>query len=465
MLEPQLSIKAVQDVYQRSVIDRPKYTERGGLHNVILFVAEAADEMPPWSVNPRARDKSLREFWPKESFLASTVYGAAARASAFEWEIVASDPDKPEPVQTIKAVTDMLQNSDGGEGWESLMMKTLIDLYTTDNGSFWELVRAKDDPSSPVIHIFPLDSVRCLRTGDPQVPVIYTDRYGREHNLKWYQVRALSDMPSSQEDAHGVGYCAVTRVLRAAQILRSIAIYKYEKVSGQFARAIHFVGGVSNEEIQNALNWAKQEAANVGMLRYMQPVILPSIDPSSPISHEQIDLASLPDSFDEESTFRWYIAQLALGFGVDYQELAPLPGGNLGSSQQSQVLHMKTQGKGPALLMRRIEHIINNSRLIPRTVKFQFKNSDAQTETQKADAMFARAKARAMLLQSGEIDPQAARELAVLQGDIPKHIARQVTERGIAAPMFRGANQQTGPNQVMGGINSRTDLLQGMEDD
>lgn len=463
MIETSLTYKAGPSVPQ-SVIDRPKYTERGGLHNVIWVAAQAADDLPAWSISPHGRDIELREFFPKESFLASAVYGATARAASFPWEIVPADPTKPDPEQTIKATTDMLQNTDGSEGWVSLIEKTLIDYYTTDNGAFWELVRTYDDPAAPVVNIFPLDSVQCLRTGDPEVPVIYTDRWGKEHNLKWYQVRTFSDMPSSKEMAYGVGLCAVSRVLRAAQILRSIAIYKYEKVSGQFTRAIHFIGGVSQDEIETVMLRAREETLNMGLLRYSQPIILPGIDPSHPLSHEKIDLATLPDAFDEESTFKWYIAQLALGFGVDYQEFAPLPGGNLGSSQQSQILHLKTQGKGPALLMAKIEHVINNSRILPRTVKFQFKVSDAQTEIQRADAMFARAKARAMLLQSGEIDAQASRDLAVLSGDIPKHIARAVDERGIAAPLVRGNSMQGNASQIQGGVNSRTDLLVGAPD-
>ena len=40
-------------------------------------------------------------------------------------------------------------------------------------------------------------------------------------------------------------YCAVTRLLRAAQILRSLAIYKDEKIAGRFHRGIHLLRGIS----------------------------------------------------------------------------------------------------------------------------------------------------------------------------------------------------------------------------
>lgn len=365
-----------EEVVSNSVIDFPKPMERSGVNRYILTVASMADDMNPWSVYPHARDKQLRQFWPTEPMMASAVYASTARMSSFEWEIVAADPTVRKPKNTINAVTRMLQGSEIGAGWVTLITRTLQDLYTQDNGGFWNLVRTSDSPDAPVINIVHLDAAKCERTGNYKYPVVYTDRWGRENWLKWYQVITLEEFPSAQEDAYGVQYSALTRALRAAQILRDIEIYKHEKVSGQFSRAIHLVSGVTQGELDDAKVISREQSLNIGALRYSEPIIIPGIDPSSGIDVKTIDLASLPDSFDEDSTMKWYVAQLAMAFGVDYQELAPLPGGNLGSSQQSQILHMKTQGKGPALIMKIIENAINNNGILPRTVKFQFRRSD-----------------------------------------------------------------------------------------
>lgn len=438
---------------RRSPIDRPTWQEMGGMSRLLLFLGSTADEITPWSINSAARDKQLREFWKAEPTLASTVYAVSARTAGFKWEIVASDPTKDKPVNTIAAVTEMLQNSNLGQGWESLILEWCQDIFTQDNGAFISLIRAEDNPASPVLCMEHLDAAVCFRTGDPAAPVIYTDRNGGQHVLKWYQVIALSEMPAADEQAYGTQICAVSRVLRAAQILRNIATYKYEKVSGQFVRTVHFLSGVTEGEIEDGMAWAREQAMNSGARRYSQPVIIPGIDPSNPLSHVQIDLASLPDAFDEDSTFKWYIAQLALGFGVDYQELAPLPGGNLGSSQQSQILHMKTQGKGPALIMSLIEHMINNSRVIPRTVKFQFKEHDLRADLDRANAGFIRSKDRVMQTEAGILDTQAARDLSVLEGDLPEYIANQVQERGVAAP--RPTKPEVSSAQVSGGTQSQ----------
>jgi len=63
-------------------------------------------------------------------------------------------------------------------------------------------------------------------------PVIYTDRSGGEHKMKPYQVIMSSDFPSPIVTANGVGFCAVSRVLRQAQFMRDLGIRDRERSSG-----------------------------------------------------------------------------------------------------------------------------------------------------------------------------------------------------------------------------------------
>ena len=445
------------DIVNASVVDFPKPKERSGVNRYIMTIASMADDITPWSITPFSRDRQLKRFWSTEPMMASAVYASTARVSSFQWELVPADPTSRKPKNTINAVTNMLMRSDYGRGWISLITKTLEDIYTQDNGGFWLLIRAEDRPDSPVLNIAPLDSSKCERTGNFKVPVVYTDRWGKEHWLNWYQVLTLEEFPSSDEEAYGVQICAVSRALRAAQILRDIEIYKHEKVSGQFSRAIHLVSGVTQGEIDDASVISREQSLNLGAVRYSQPIIIPGIDPTAGIDVKTIDLATLPDSFDEDSTMKWYVAQLAMAFGVDYQELAPLPGGNLGSSQQSQILHMKTQGKGPALIMGIIENAINNNSILPKTVKFQFKMQDLQAEQNKAEIGFLRAKDRVLRVKSGELDLQSARELAVLSGDLPEYMADEITARVGNTPPVQTNQNELGVDQITSGMDSQNE--------
>lgn len=415
---------------EKSVVKTPSAREnRGPMGPLVFNVASAADEFIPWGYNVRGRDAQLRNFWHTEPLLASAIYSMSARLSVVDWEFAGTDPTKPKPSTTIAAATRLLKNADYGQGWMSFITKVATDIYTQDNGAFIELVRREDSPTSPVIAINHLDSGRCFRTGDPEIPVRYQDLDGRYHELKWWHVVQITEMPSPIEEMFGVQYCAVTRALRAAQVLRDIAIYKKEKVSGQFMRTLHFVAGVTEDNINAALVVAKEQQLNLNLYRYSQPAIMATLDPDTTLQHVQIDLATLPDGFDEEITNKWYISQLALAFGVDYQEFAPLPGGNLGSGQQSEILHMKTRGKGPALLMSRIENIFNNFGILPQNIQFGFKVQDALAESQRATARFERGKDRAARVAAGELDAEGARDLAVLDGDLPDYLVESITKR------------------------------------
>lgn len=428
-----INLKEVYDpvIERRTVVDTPNIQEgeRPSLHPYIIQIASMADDIPQWGVDPITRDRKLREFWVTEPLLASAVYGVAIRNASFAWEVVGADPTKPNPKNTVTRVSEILRRSNRGKGWQDLMLKTCVDLYSQDNGAFWQLIRKNNRPDSPVLNIVHLDSAKCLRTGDPKYPVIYTDRRGKEHVLRWFEVVTIEEFPSPVEDMYGMQVCAVSRCLRAAQILRDIAVYKHEKVSGAWTRSVHFVSNVTQSAIENAVSLAEEQNLNRGLYRYSQPVVVAGLDPKNTISHVQVDLATLPDSFDEETTFKWYIAQLALAFGVDYQEFAPLMSGNLGSSQQAEILHLKTRGKGPALIMTVLENVLNDHGILPANVKFRFKEQDVRSEREKAESKFVRAKQRSMMLRSGEIDEEAARRLAVEDGDIPEWMAQEVEQR------------------------------------
>ena len=154
-----------------------------------------------------------------------------------------------------------------------------------------------------------------------------------------------------------------------------------------------------------------------------------TIDPSAQLGHKQIDLASLPDGFDEQTTLQWYIAQLAISFGVDYQEFAPLPGGTLGSSQQSEVLHLKSRGKGPAMGIAIMEHVLNNAGVLPKNVVFQYIVSDPRVDAERASARFERGKDRALRVSSGELDITGARRQAVIDGDLSEDVMEDMNTR------------------------------------
>lgn len=399
----------------KSVVQQPPDGTFWG--DYILRVSSVADDIPAWGTLSAQRDLKLREFWPTEPIFAGSLFTTIARYVAFGFELQG-------PQRMVDMTNKMLHNIEFGGGWESWLTKILTDMFTCDNAAFSELVRESDDPRAPVISLKHLDSNRCVRTGRADEPITYWDIQGRGHKMKWYQVCEFTEMPSPVEVARGMQVCALSRILRAAQIAKDISVYKREKISGRFTRAIHLVSGVQMATITDAMKGREFQDDSAGLTRYSVPIILASLDPTKQVSVATIELAGLPDGFDEEEFFKQYIATMALGFGADYQDFAPLPGGNLGSAQQSETLHLKSRGKGPRLFMTMMENKFNYHGILPQTVKMKFGDQDIAEDMQHARLRLLHAQTRAVQIKSRELTPEIARQIATDIGDLdPRYLA------------------------------------------
>lgn len=437
-----------EQALDQSVQIPPRDTSGGGNFVFTWNIASSADSILPWGRNVAKRDQQLREFWPTESFLAGAQASVSFRNATLDWEIKG-------PTKVAQAVTDMLTAAIAGDtvGWVPFVEKTSQDLYTQDNGAFIEIIR---DPGTdansrfkeeraPVIGVAHLDSNRCTRTGIPETPVVYNDREGRLHKMQWYQVMPISDFPSAIETMNGVGYCSVSRVLRMAQIARSIFIFKDEKISGRHYKQIHFVSGVSRQEIKDEMKRGQEEANNSGMIRFIAPAILASLDPEKPVSTASIDLASLPDNFDLDDEMRWYIACLSLGYGTDYQEFAPLPSGNIGSASQSLILHRKGSGKSPAIFMRTISEGFKLYGILPRGCTMRFNDKDEQESLEKQEVRAKALEAAAIAVNSKILTPEAAAKELVRNG-----IYDEETIQDIPPAFWKQAEQEPPKGQPVG---------------
>ncbi len=379
--------------------------------SLVIALSTFADSVPAFGSEPKRRDIELRKFWPTEPILASALYSVTIRNAAYSWALDG-------PPSTVEAVQHVLNTSDFGRGWLSLVVKLTTDMFSQDNAAFMEVIRETDRPDSPVLSLAHLDTARCLRTGDLETPVIYTDLRGRRHEMQWYQIQEMVEFPSPVLTMRGMQLCAVSRVLRAAQYLKDIGVYNREKISGDNPNVIHLISGVSRQMVSDAMAEHKQTQSDRGYARYLIPLLLTTVDPTATVAHETIDLKNIPDGFNLEDAMRWYINQLALGFGADYQDFAPLPGSNLGSSAQSLILHMKSRGKGPAFFMKTFEYAMNFQGLIPANVEFQFDEQDIAEDTEQAQLDKTVAETMEIHVRSGAIAAEVATQMLFDDGYI-----------------------------------------------
>src|SRR5512139_1291546 len=129
--------KLIPDVEKRTIVETPDAREGVNPTAPLLFmVSSVADNITPWGTMVKKRDRELREFAVSEPVLSSALYSTSVRNASFEWEIVPSSPEGPEPKNTMRAVERMLKNSNRGKGWKSLMLGTSNDIYCQDNAAF-----------------------------------------------------------------------------------------------------------------------------------------------------------------------------------------------------------------------------------------------------------------------------------------------------------------------------------------
>ena len=75
----------------------------------------------------------------------------------------------------------------------------------------------------------------------------------------------------------------------------------------------HLVSGIPTKAIQDAVEQSGVQADAQGFLRWLKPVILAAVDPSAQVTHDTLEIASLPDGFNRDEMLRLEKLDLLLG--------------------------------------------------------------------------------------------------------------------------------------------------------
>lgn len=403
------------DVLKTSVTKDDHPTEAGRRGAVISYyfgspLMQGLVSLPPdppnyWSTQ---RDGVLRATLHAESMWADAVYLALTKISSLAWDVKGSIPLR------VKRAQELFSLADDEGGWVQALQKHGSDFLLTDNGAFLEIVRESSAAGSRIVGLIPLDSQRCVRTGDPDVPVIYRDRQQRYHEMKYWQVITMADMPSSSETYWGVGFCAASRAYKAIRKLAALEAYVTEKITGQRPLSLNFVSNVSQQQIDEAVAAAKDQAAALGRSIYMGAVIIANIDPTAQAGVSSIDLAGLPDGFvaDEERKMAQLIYANALG--LDPQDINPalLASKALGTGAQSSVIDAKASGKGLVSYRQQLTHKLDWE-VLDEATWFYFRERDLRDEKARADIDYVQAQANDLRIKNLTITPRESRQLDV----------------------------------------------------
>lgn len=365
---------------------------------------------PYWTIE---RDILLRTTPHKETYWAGALGIAISKIAAMGFEIKGDVPLR------VKRGQEIMLYADGRQvGYVNFISKHLRDYLTTDNGAFIEIVRETSSYMSRVIGVRHLDSARCIRTGDPLIPVVYRDRRNYYHELKYHEVICIADMPDAGETYNGIGLCAASRAYFSIYKMAAIEWYLREKVGGLQPLAIHIVNGILDSQLQGAVQAAKEGAVSRGVMAHMGAVMI-GIPADQQPGLVTIPLAELPDGFNRREEFDLSILAYANSIGLDPQDLQPLTGAPLGSGMQTEILHEKSKGRGLAGWRPQFTHQINEFVLSAGTT-FTFYDKDFRDLKAQADLSLALVNTSAARIQAGITTAQEERNILVDKDELPK---------------------------------------------
>lgn len=382
----------------------------GPLYSILnLVIQSQRDEIIPWSWYPWLRDRQLRALWKQESIISGGIYAMSGRVAALPYQIISPQ------VRVQARFQDMVAHSDLGEGSRSLFYKTCLDLLTTDNGAFWELLGAgkpEERLKGPVLGVAHLDSNMIWRTHDSEIPAIYINPYtGQYHGLHRSRIVRMSSMPQPDELARGVGFCAISRIERWIKIAYAEANYKDEKISGRFKRGIIYGSGTTPKQFDSAMRAVDQRNDAMGFTAFSGIPVLLTMQPD--LKLDVLDLAKLPDGFDFEKEVTLYVYVVALGLGTDARELWPATASGA-TKADANTQHLKAQGKGIADILQTIEWAFNWY-VLPPGVQFSFDFTDEEREMLQAEIDNTRANTLSVLSATGALGAEQVLNMAIHQ--------------------------------------------------
>lgn len=408
----------IGEILSKVPFTRTEFTQEPGFSTGSSFwnwVSRSNDIVPDWwSIG---RDRRMRSFWQESDNVSSALYNMQAKMVAIPFKISPRDTTIDEHHRQAELFTERLtQNSNLGEGWDSAYSRWVLDLLTQDNGAFM-LILGDGEADGPILGapygVMHLDSSRCQRTRNVIYPVLYQHTDGKLYKIHYTRIMEKAQMPSPILEMNGVGFCAVSRMIMAAQHMMDIARYEMEKIGSRPLNALLVGKKIKGRQIRDAFREAYSEMDDEKLQRWSRVVAIGS---GEDIDIKLVDLASVPDGFDKQTDVSLAMFTIALALGVDARELWPASASGA-TKADALVQHIKARGKGPGQIIGMVERSFDYKYLPPH-LTLEFDYIDDEQDRAQAEIRKLRAEQRQIDLASKAISVRVARQQMLAQRDI-----------------------------------------------
>lgn len=383
--------------------------DSGSALAAIFGMADFGRTLPNWW--SRARDAEMRSRWRDGTLLSGLVYASATKLANMPIRVVARDPNVVSHQRLAVELTEQFAAlSEFGAGLGAAIATFSEDYLVTDNGGFMEVV-GEGDKSQPLAGIpygvRHLDSLACDRTGDPLLPVVYTDAKGHRHALHHSRVMAMNQLPTSRRDMNGVGFCAVSRSIEVAVRFQDMNRYVRSKIGGTSAKKLLVGTNIKGPEIIKAI------AASTALNQELGDIDVDTVAiGGTDVSLEALDLYSFPE-FSEEDQLRTVMTVMAIAWGLEFNEVMAVATGRA----SDEVALQRSRGRLQTMFANQFAQLATY-KLVPRQLRVEIDFSDDFLDQQQEIIADIRARNLERMVNIGVMTPNSARRKLVAEGYI-----------------------------------------------
>lgn len=345
---------------------QPRLSNTQDISSFVLTMFQKTEDIPAWGQSGRIA--KLRELARQEPILSGALSSMVSKAMSLDWQVVGGR-------NRVRHFQELLAEAEDGAGWQSFLMRWCQDYLNTDIGGVIELARS--GRNGPVAGIYHVDAECIGLTGNVEYPIVYAPKT-TNGRLSTSVIRfspqdfsRIVDMASPDESKHQLGFCAVSRAVKAARVLLALYNYDEEKLADMPMPGVVSITGLTMDEVESAftLYQAHREARSQAIFKNLL-WFAAQASALQPIKVEFVPFAGLPENFDREQTISLYIYTLALVFGVDAREFWPATQSGA-TKGEAEVQAQKAKGKGFGQMLTSMERAINWY-VLPRDIEFSF---------------------------------------------------------------------------------------------
>ena len=350
-----------------SVQPRFKLGIMPGSWAMVDSIFRMGQDAPPYG--SMIRDMYTSAAWVNEPMTAGVFSTWIERVQSTDWKVKGTK-------NNANFYARMLNNAENGRGWSDYIGMLALDYLSCDKGCVTELGRMDGAVEGKVLGIQQVDASRMVRLG---FPMGRTWRYfpvrGNPVDLIDNNLLQIMSMPTGRDRFRGLGYCTMSRLLDAKQLMVGYLTYYRQEIGQLPAELVAIINGLDATTVEDSLRKYKVDKEAAGLDTYGKVWWIGSDDPATRVTLDIHSLTVPNKSFNWQQMVEWWIKVLALNTGEDVGEYWLLQNASGLGEKVTSVQAAASRGKGFAKFCKDYSRGLN-VRVFPPSTHFEFDNTD-----------------------------------------------------------------------------------------